>query len=71
MLAIDNHMTLTFWSPVMHAKRLPCMTTKFGVDSSSHFSFRAETLAYIVTDATGHPARTSAIANLGNKICYY
>jgi len=45
------------------------MCTKFGVDSSSRFSFEVQThtQTYKVTDATDHPTNTLSIAGVDNK----
>jgi len=61
---LHNRDILTSWS--MHAEVLPySMCTKFGVDSSSRFSFRVRTHRHKVTDATDHLTNASTIASMG------
>jgi len=52
------------------ATDMHCVSTKFGIDSSSRFSFRARTYRQTnkVADATDHPTHASATAGVGNDL---
>jgi len=68
--AFDNRVTLTFdlLTSRVNARRataMHCMSTKFGVDSASCFSFRQRTHTQ-VTDAADHRTHASATFSVGN-----
>jgi len=73
--AFHDRATLTFdisTSGSIRADGLPYsvrLCTKFNVDSSSRFSFRARTHTGKVTDATDHPTDASAWLNRNFFIC--
>ena len=45
-----------------------CVSTKFGVDSSSRFSFRARTQTHEVADAADHRTHASATVGVVMKV---
>ena len=51
---------------VCRSPAIEYMCTKFGVDSSSHFSFRMR-MTHTATDATCHLTHASATATMGNE----
>jgi len=76
--AFDNRVTLTFDLDLKvnayRATAMHCISTEFGVDSSSRFPFTARTHKpterHKVTDVTSHSTHALAIAGVGNKLLY-